>query len=98
MKITDIKIRKTFEDGPLKAILSITFDDCLALHDVKIISVENKSFVVMPSRKNHDGTYKDIAHPINSEFRNLLELEVMESYNTYLAEMLPDGEIQFLVT
>ncbi len=98
MNITDVKIRKTFEDGPLKAVLSITFDDCLALHDVKIISVENKTFVVMPSRKNNDGAYKDIVHPINSEFRKILELEVMEEYNRYLAEMLPDGEIQFLVT
>lgn len=98
MNITDVKIRKTFEDGPLRAVLSITFDDCFALHDIKIISVENKTFVVMPSRKNNDGTYKDIAHPINSEFRRILELEVMEAYNKYLAEMLPDGEIQFLVT
>ena len=45
MEITDIKIRKTFDDKPLKAILSVTFDDCLALHDVKIINADNRFFV-----------------------------------------------------
>lgn len=93
MQITDIKIRKVFDNKPLKAILSVTFDDSLVLHDVKIIDADNKVFVVMPSRKNPDGTYKDIVHPINSRFRGMLEEKLIFAYNEYLANM-PDEEIQ----
>ena len=98
MEITDIKIRKTFEEGPLKAILSVTFDDSLALHDVKIINADSRQFVVMPSRKNADGTYKDIVHPINSEFRKKLEDKLLSAYNTHLIETLDDGVIEFQLT
>ena len=82
MEITDIKFRKLFEDEtkPLKAILSLTFDDSLALHDVKIINADNRFFVVMPSRKNADGTYKDIVHPINADFRKRIEERILSSY------------------
>ena len=66
MKITDIKIRKTFEEGPLRAVVSLTFDDQLALHDVKVIYARDRYFVVMPSRKNPDGTFRDMVHPINA--------------------------------
>lgn len=98
MEITDIKIRKTFEEGPLRAILSVTFDDSLALHDVKIINADSRQFVVMPSRKNADGTYKDIVHPINSEFRKKLENKLLSAYNTHLIEMHDDGVIEFQLT
>lgn len=98
MEITDIKIRKTFEEGPLRAILSVTFDDSLALHDVKIINADSRQFVVMPSRKNADGTYKDIVHPINSEFRKKLEDKLLSAYNTHLIEMHDDGVIEFQLT
>ena len=73
MKITDIKVRKLFDDGPMKAVVSVTFDDQLAVHDIKVINARDKFFIVMPSRKNPDETYRDIVHPINSSFR--LELE-----------------------
>ena len=63
MIITDVKIRKTFDEGPMKAVASVTFDNELALHDVKVIYARDKYFVVMPSRKNPDGTYRDIVHP-----------------------------------
>ena len=53
MEITDIKIRKTFDDQPLKAVLSVTFDGALAVHDVKIIYARDKYFVVMPCKKTH---------------------------------------------
>ena len=69
MVVTDIKIRKFFNDGPMKAVVSVTFDGALAVHDVKVINARDKYFIVMPSRKNPDGTYRDIVHPINSEFR-----------------------------
>lgn len=83
MVITDIKIRKTFTEGPMKAIVSVTFDDQLALHDVKVISVRGKNFIVMPSRKNPDGTYRDIIHPITAEFRAELESKVIKAYEEY---------------
>ena len=81
MVITDIKIRKLFEDGPMKAIVSVTFDNQLALHDIKVIYAKEKFFIVMPSRKNTDGTYRDIAHPINVEFRTTLEQAVISAYH-----------------
>ena len=86
MKITDIKIRKMFDEGPMKAIASVTFDAQLALHDIKIINAHDKFFVVMPSRKNSDGTYRDIVHPINAEFRATIEAAVIEAYEAALAE------------
>jgi stage V sporulation protein G len=84
MKITDIKIRKTFTDGPMKAIASVTFDRQLVVHDIKIIYAKEKYFIVMPSRKNPDDTYRDIVHPINSEFRTLLEEAVKSAYDSEL--------------
>lgn len=81
MQITDIKIRKTFDDdGPMKAVVSVTFDDSLALHDIKVIYAKEKYFIVMPSRKNADGTYRDIVHPITAEFREILEKNVIDEY------------------
>ena len=81
MKITDLKIRKVFDDeSPLKAVVSITFDEQLALHDVKVIFAKDKYFIVMPSKKNPDGTYRDIAHPIKPEFREELNDAVLEAY------------------
>ena len=82
MKITDIKIRKLFgDDGPMKAIVSVTFDNQLALHDIKVINARDKYFIVMPSRKNPDNTYRDIVHPINADFRSELENAVIAAYN-----------------
>lgn len=97
MKITDIKIRKLFDDGPMKAIASITFDGQLAVHDIKVINARDKFFIVMPSRKNSDDTYRDIVHPINAEFRAMLEKEVIEAYNEALAaaeEQLADDTVE----
>lgn len=84
MKITDIKIRKVFDEGPMKAIASVTFDSQLAIHDIKVINARDKFFIVMPSRKNPDDTYRDIAHPINSQFREALESAIIEAYNAEL--------------
>ena len=84
MQITDIKIRKFFEDGPMKAIASVTFDNCLAVHDIKVIYARDRFFIVMPSRKNPDGSYRDIVHPINSDFRTQLEEAVIDAYHVQL--------------
>ena len=91
MIITDVKIRKTFDEGPMKAVASVTFDNELALHDVKVIYARDKYFVVMPSRKNPDGTYRDIVHPINSEARERLEKAVIGAYFHYLKELENTG-------
>ncbi|MBQ8388768.1 MAG: septation regulator SpoVG [Clostridia bacterium] len=80
MQITDIKVRKIFEDGPMKAIVSVTFDGQLAVHDIKVINARDKFFIVMPSRKNPDDTYRDIVHPINAQFRGHLEEAVIAAY------------------
>ena len=80
MQITDIKIRKLFDEGPMKAIVSATFDGQLALHDIKVIYAREKYFIVMPSKQNPDGTYRDIVHPINAEFRATLESAVIAEF------------------
>ena len=86
MQITDIKVRKVFEEGPMKAIVSVTFDGQLAVHDIKVINARDKFFIVMPSRKNPDDSYPDIVHPINAQFRGMLEDAVIEAYEAALAE------------
>ena len=85
MQITDIKIRKFFDEGPMKAVVSVTFNNCLAVHDVKVIYARDRYFNVMPSRKNPDGTYRDIVHPINSDFRAELERTVIDAYHAQYA-------------
>ena len=94
MQITDIKVRKFFEEGPMKAIASVTFDDCLAVHDVKVIYARDRYFIVMPSRKNPDGTYRDIVHPINSDFRAALEEAVIDAYHVQLVASRVDEEAE----
>lgn len=85
MQITDIKVRKLFDEGPMKAIVSVTFDAQLAVHDIKVIYARDKYFIVMPSRKNPDDTYRDIVHPINAQFRGVLESAVIAAYEAELA-------------
>ena len=86
MQITDIKVRKLFEEGPMKAIVSVTFDGQLAVHDIKVINARDKFFIVMPSRKNPDESYRDIVHPINAQFRGMLENAVITAYEAALVE------------
>lgn len=97
MLITDIKIRKFFEEGPMKAVASVTFDHALAVHDIKVIYAREKYFIVMPSRKNPDGTFRDIVHPINATFRAELEEAVLDAYHVQKAaaeaEMLETAEV-----
>ena len=85
MQITDIKIRKLFDEGPMKAVASVTFDSQLAVHDIKVINARDRFFIVMPSRKNPDETYRDIVHPINAQFRATLESAVIAAYEEALA-------------
>ena len=93
MQITDVKVRKLFfDEGPMKAVVSVTFDGQLAVHDIKVINARDKYFIVMPSRKNPDDTYRDIVHPINSQFRATLENAVIEAFNTALETAETESE------
>ena len=89
MKITDVKIRKIFTEGPMLAVASMTLDDVFVVHDVKVIYANERYFIVMPSRKNADGTYRDIAHPITASFRTLVEETVLAAYHKAVAEEAP---------
>lgn len=84
MDITDIRIRKINLESKMKAIVSVTFDNALVVHDIKVIEGADKLFVAMPSRKTPEGEYKDIAHPINSEMRDALETSILEKYQSAL--------------
>ncbi|MBP1927113.1 stage V sporulation protein G [Sedimentibacter acidaminivorans] len=86
MQITDVRVRKINTEGKMKAIVSVTFEDCFVVHDIKIIEGQNGLFIAMPSRKMPDGEFKDIAHPINSDTRNLVAEAVFKAYEEKLTE------------
>lgn len=77
MKITDIRVRKIAKEGKLKAVVSITIDDEFVIHDIKVIDGDKGLF----SKKTGDGDYRDIAHPINSDTRGMLQRKILEAYN-----------------
>lgn len=81
MEITSVNIRKVEkEESRMKGIASILIDDCFAVHDIRIIEGDNGLFVAMPSRKTAVGGFKDIAHPINKEVREMFESKILEAY------------------
>ena len=80
LKITDIRIRKITAEGKLKAVASVTFDEVFVVHDIKVIDGLNGLFVAMPSRKSPDGEFRDVAHPISTEFREMLTEQVFAAY------------------
>ena len=81
MDITDLRIKRTSSEGKLMAYVTITFDECFVVHNIKIISGQTGPFVAMPSRKTKSGEYKDIAHPINSDFRAVLQRHILAEYD-----------------
>lgn len=81
MKITDVRLKKVDGHNRLKAIASVTIDDCFVIHELRIIEGDNGLFIAMPSRKLPEGEFKDIAHPINAETREQLEKAIIEEYN-----------------
>lgn len=86
MKITEIKIFPVNEER-LKAYVSITFDNCFVVRDLKIINGNSGLFVAMPSKKRKDGQFKDIAHPLNPETREMIENEVFAAYENEVKAM-----------
>lgn len=87
IQITDVKIRMVnAENSKLKAVASLIIDDCLAVHDIKIIDGDSGEFIAMPSRKTPSGEFKDIAHPINSETREVMRKAIIDAYHQALQD------------
>ena len=81
MKISDVRIRLiTKEDSKLKAVASMTIEDCFVVHDIKVIEGQEDYFIAMPSRKASDGEYKDIVHPINTETREQIIKLILDAF------------------
>jgi stage V sporulation protein G len=89
MNITDVKIFPVDEDK-LRAYVTITLDGCFVVRDLKVIQGATGLFVAMPAKKRKDGTYKDIAHPLNSDMRDRLEKLVLAEFNKAMARPLND--------
>lgn len=86
MDITDIRIRQIDQEGKMRGVVSVTFDNCFVVHDIKIIEGADKLFIAMPSRKTPDNEFKDIAHPINTDMREMLQSAIIEKYNSALVQ------------
>lgn len=86
MDITDVRVRKVVTNSRMKAIATITFDDCFVVRDIKVIDGQNGLFVAMPSRKSADGQFRDVAHPIRQDFRDVIERKIIDVFKN-----LPDA-------
>ena len=84
MEITDIRIRKITEESKMRAIVSVTFDDELVVHDIKIIQGHEKLFLAMPARRHADGNFSDTVHPTKKELREKIEQAVLREYERYI--------------
>ena len=91
MQITDVRIRKVNDEGKMRAVVSVTFDDEFVVHDIKIIEGQNGLFIAMPSRKMGEGDFRDIAHPLTSETRNRIKTAIFDEYQKVLVEKKEDG-------
>ena len=81
MKITSVTVHKIEkENSRMKGIASVLLDDCFAVHDIRIIEGDNGLFIAMPSRPTSTGGYRDTAHPINAETRQIFEKAILEAY------------------
>ncbi len=86
MQITDVRIRQVAKEGKMKAVVSITLDNEFVVHDIKVIDGDKGLFIAMPSRKTGEGEYRDIAHPINSSTRDMIQRVILEYYERALEE------------
>ena len=85
MEITYVKIRKIISEGRLRAVVSLTIDDMFAVHDIKVVQGAERLFVAMPSRKDENGVFRDIVHPISAAARKMFEETILEAYERQLA-------------
>lgn len=91
MNITDVRVRKVAKEGKMKAVVSITIDEEFVVHDIKVIEGEKGLFIAMPSRKATDGEYRDIAHPINSGTRDMIQTLILGKYQEMLDAELAEA-------
>ena len=94
MNITDIRIRRTYDDNRLRALVSLTLEGDFAIHDIKIIDGPQRLFVAMPSRRDEQGVFRDICHPITAEARKELEDRILDAYNSYMNSDAPPPQIE----
>ncbi len=80
MIITDVNLKILYKDNTIKAIASMTIENCFVVHNIKVLNVDGNIFVAMPSKKLSDGSFKDIAHPINKETRSIVEKAILDKY------------------
>ncbi len=80
MQVTDVRVRRVLSEGKMKAIVSVTLDNAFVIHDVKVAEGQNGLFVAMPSRKTADGEFRDIAHPISTSAREIIQSAVLTAY------------------
>ncbi|MCB1213898.1 MAG: septation regulator SpoVG [Deltaproteobacteria bacterium] len=94
MDITEVRVFLVSEgEEKLKAYATITMDDCFVVRDLKIIHGNNGLFVAMPSKKRKDGTFRDVAHPLNNEFRSQIEEKVLDAFEQERAKVLDDAQV-----
>ena len=91
MQITDMRTRVVSKESKMKAVVSVTFDDSFVVHDIKVIEGEKGLFIAMPSRKAADGEYRDIAHPINSGTRDMIQSIILAKYEATALEMAEEA-------
>lgn len=80
MNVSGVKIRRLYDEGRMKALVSVTIDEDFAVHDIKVIEGPQRVFVAMPSRKEDGGNFRDVVHPITREARESLEKIILEHY------------------
>lgn len=89
MKITEVRAKRVNGDNRLVGIAAITIDECFVVHELRIIEGKNGLFVAMPSRKMPNGEFKDVAHPINTETRSIIEKAVLDAF-----ALLPENKTE----
>lgn len=95
MTITDVRVRKIAKEGKMKAIVSITIDNEFVVHDIKVIEGDKGLFIAMPSKRATDGEFRDIAHPINSFTREIIQDTILKSYEQASLEPLPMERVTY---
>lgn len=92
MRITDVRVRKVEKEGKMRAVVSITIDEVFVVHDIKVIEGVKGLFIAMPSRKGVDGEFRDIAHPINSETRDMIQNIILDAYQKEMDAAAPEED------
>lgn len=82
MEITDVRIRKFEGETKMKAVASVTFDNELCVHDIKVVQFDDRTIIAMPNRRSADGTFSDVVHPISKDAREKIEIAVLQKYDS----------------